>query len=107
MLDADDLAQMQADVLEVISDHEQSIVIDRGGVILPAQDVRIERRGSAVKHMVGQQTEEVRASIIVVGGVTLDIQVGDRFNALGSVFEVTLLPPNAQIGKMAIAEIVQ
>lgn len=108
MLNSTDLAQMQADLQEVIGDHPQSIVIRRGNDTLAAQTVRVERTGTGRGNNAQSPTaKEAQARITVAGDVNLDIQIGDRFNALGFLYEVVALRPNSQIGVMAEAEIKQ
>lgn len=109
MLDDADSAQMQAELLEVIGDHAVSIVIRRGDTTLAAQQVRIEMaKGSTRENLrEGVYSEETRSRVTIVGGIDLDIQKDDRFNTLGSLFRVTAVQPNRQIGVMAAAEMVQ
>lgn len=108
MLDDADLVQMQAELLEVIGDHAQSIVIRRGETTLPAQVVRIEFMGTGRSGVAeSAYAEETRSRVNVVGGVDLDIKKDDRFNAFDSLFKVTAVRSNRQIGTMAVADMIQ
>ena len=106
MLTAADIAQMKADVAEVIGDNEVSIIIRRGSSTLPAQTVRIERQGQA-KSVKGDtmSSEETKADIVVVGEEGLDIQKDDRFTHAGVFYRVLFRRPNELIGVQAEAEI--
>lgn len=107
MLTAADIAQMKADLAEVIGDNEVSIIIRRGTptVTLPAQTVRVERQGRA-KSMKGQTpgSEETTADIVVIGEEGLDIQKDDRFSIDGVHYRVLFRRPNELIGVQAEAE---
>ena len=108
MLTAADLVKMQADVLEVISDHSVSIIIRRGDSALAAQSVRVERTGggaSAQKSAANSDQTESRISI--VGGIGLNIAIEDRFTIGGFLYEVTAVSPNSQIGVQAEAVLIQ
>jgi hypothetical protein len=106
VLNADDLTQMRADLLEVRDDNDVSIAIRRGGTTLSAQTVRIARTGRGGKRdSAGGQ--EVRADVIVLGGTTLDIQVDDRFTVSGVLYRVIFVRPNRTVAVMAECEAVE
>lgn len=107
MLDAADFTQMQANLLEIIGDHSDSITIRRGETTIAAQSVRIERTGGTGNLKDSDFSEERQGSIVVVGGISLDIQIGDRFTVSNQLFRVTFVRSNAQIGKQAEAELVE
>ncbi len=110
LLGAGDFTDMMADIAEVISDHPQSIVLRRGDnptVELAAQTVRIERKRTGSRQVESPNSEETRASIVIIGDTSLDIQIGDRFNAFGNLCRVRFVSPNQQIDTQAEADIIQ
>jgi len=108
VLTAADLLKMQADLLEVIGDHAVTISVRRNETTLADQSVRIERQGKgASARQQAANSERTESRMTVAGGVDFDIQLGDRFNALGFLCEVTAVHPNTQMGKLAEAVIVQ
>jgi hypothetical protein len=46
-------------------------------------------------------------TVVVLGGSTLDIQPGDRFNAGGQLYEVEFVRANRRAGIQAQARMVQ
>ena len=108
MLSTADLAKMKADVLDVIGDHSASITIRRGNTTLAAQTVRVERVGrSGSQQKDAAASDQTESRMVVVGDEDLDIALGDRFNALGFLCEVTAVHPNTQIGTQAEAVVIQ
>ncbi|MCL4295680.1 MAG: hypothetical protein KJ077_08130 [Anaerolineae bacterium] len=109
LLNSDDLAQMRSDLAEVRGDRETSIVIRRGSTTLAAQPVRIAGAGSAQgREADGDASQEVRGRVVVLGGITLDIQPGDRFNdENGVLYVVSFVRPNRSAAVIAEAEAVE
>lgn len=112
MLNAADLAWMRQNTLEVMSDHQVSIVIRRGETpstqqTLSAQSVRVERMGTGASKKDGAHSEESRTRILVVGGIDLNIAVNDRFNTLGGLYRVVFIRPNTQVDTQAEAELIE
>lgn len=111
MLNPSDLTRMAADLAEIVSDNPVTITIRRGqrpAVTLPPQTVRIEtgRRGRSQRWQ-GQESEESRGTIVVVGDKTLDIQKDDTFTVNGQLHRVLFVSPNEQMGIQAEAELIQ
>lgn len=106
MLNASDVARMQADLDLVISDHSQDIAFRRGTTTLDPQTVRIERIGSA-RQIQGDGSEETRTAVVIVGDVDLDVKKDDRFTLDGELYQVTSVSPNKQMGVQAEAELAQ
>jgi hypothetical protein len=106
MIDDDDRAQMRADLLSMRDDNETMITIRRGALTLPQQAVRVARL-SAGSQRQSQGAKEKRAQVVVVGDMTLDIQVDDRFTINGIVYRVTFMRPNRTAATMAEAEAVE
>ena len=100
---------MQVDLLAVRSDREESVVIRRGSTTLAAQTVRIARAGTASGQRADVGTlEEAQQRVVVLGGITLDIRPGDRFNDLaGILYEVVAVRPNRRAAVMAEARVIQ
>ena len=100
---------MQVDLLAVRSDREESVVIRRGSTSLAAQTVRIARAGTASGQRADVGTlEEAQQRVVVLGGITLDIRPGDRFNDLaGILYEVVAVRPNRRAAVMAEARVIQ
>jgi hypothetical protein len=112
MIDSDELAQMQSDLASVRGDRQESITITRGhgaGLTqLPAQNVRIARLGGRALVQESDGGAQVEGQVVVLGGPSLDIQVGDRFNdANGVLYEVTFVRPNRAAATMAEARAVE
>lgn len=103
-----DLAEMEADIDEIINDRPESIIIRRGGASLAAQTVRIERTGGQGQNQSGQAGEESRGKVVVLGKKTLNVQTGDTFNdSSGVLYQITLVRPNRQVCIQAEAEVVE
>ena len=94
----------------IINLRPQSIELRRNGATLPAQTVRIERRGGqspVVADSAGATQTETR--VVIVGAVDLDITVGDRFNDAntGDLYEVQSVHPNQQLMTQAVGVMVE
>lgn len=109
ILTAADKAAMRADILSVIDERPETITLRRGETSLPAQKVRLERRGgSSAQIQAGQGSEAGRGQIIILGTVDLNIQKDDRFtDAAGNSFLVVLVRTNREICTQAEAEVRQ
>lgn len=106
MLTSSDLAQMVADLAEVRGDNALSVALRRGATTLAAQSVRVARIARAPQ-AVGSQVSASVMSVVVLGPVDMNVQVGDRFTADGIVYEVTAVRPNQRSATMAEARAVQ
>ncbi len=94
----------------IINLRPQSIELRRNGVTLPAQTVRVERKGGQspiVADSAGATQTETR--VVIVGDKALDIAVGDRFNDAntGDLYEVQSIHPNRQLMTQAIAVMIE
>jgi hypothetical protein len=106
MLTDSDRAQMAGDLLEVREDNPASLAIRRGESSLLAQSVRIARlSGGGQRQSLGGK--ESRAGVVVLGAVSLDIQVGDRFTYGGILYRVNFIRPNRTAATMAECEAVE
>jgi hypothetical protein len=91
-----DLQSIRKDIGKIIGENSQSLVIRRGTTTLPAQTVRVERKGNAT--LIRQDgSESTIASVTVLGDTTLDIQADDRFTLNGQLYEVKFVRPNQQV----------
>lgn len=106
VLTAADLALIEADVAALVAEHGHAVVFRRGNTDLPAQTVRVAAKSGPARYT-GQAAAEVRTAVVVVGGRTLDIAVGDRFNAGGLLYRVTGVHPDRRAFTQAEAELVQ
>jgi hypothetical protein len=106
MLTDADLAQMQSDLAEVVTDREVEVTIRRGATTLDPQAVRLARKSSGSRRR-SEASSETRGSVVVVGGVDFDVQPGDRFNANGLLFQVTFVRPNRDAAVVADAELIE
>lgn len=104
MLNPSDIEQMRSDLLSVRDDNDVSVSFRRGNVTLNPQTVRIARTGSGGRNETGV-AREVRGRVVLVGGVDLDVQVDDRFNADGRLYRVTIVRPNRVAATIVDAEI--
>jgi hypothetical protein len=107
VIDADDLAQMQADALEIRGDYEVSLAFRRGASSLAAQPARIARTGTQANVTNTAGAQQQRMDVIVMGGVTLDIAPHDRFTLDGVLYEVTFVRPNRRAATFAEAQAVE
>lgn len=108
LVSAGDLAQMQADLAAVRGDREETITIRRGATTLDGQAVRIARAGGSGSVRESGEAQESGSRVVVMGGVDLDIEPGDRFNDAGGVlYQVVLVRPNRAASVVAEAEVVE
>ena len=107
LLGSDDLTQMAGDLAEVRGDNEVSVVIRRGGSTLDAQNVRVARMGGQAVERDSQGAQQVVGRVVVLGGMTLDIQPADRFTVNGILYEVTFVRPNQDAAVIAEAKAVE
>lgn len=103
MLSLDDLTQMQADLAAVRGDNEVQIVIRRGQTTLAAQRVRVARMSPGAKRD-DAAVREARGQVVLMGGLTLDVQLDDRFTLSGVLYRVSFVRPNRTVAVMAEAE---
>lgn len=104
LMAAADWAAMAADLAAVRGDNEASIAIRRGSTTLAAQAVRIARIGQRSAAPVGQNASEVQQGVVALGGLSFDVQVGDRFTVAGVLYEVTTVRPNRRAAVVAEAK---
>lgn len=106
LMTSSDWAGMATDTEQIRDDNAVSIVIRRAGSTLASQKVRIAGNGSGSVNDSGEASQAV-GTVVVLGGKTLDIRTGDRFNAGGQLYEVEFVRTNRMIGVMAQARMVQ
>lgn len=107
LLNASDIAAMQADLLAVRGDNEVSVVIRRGSTALAAQSVRVARAGAGATRADGGSAEQWTQRVVVLGAVGLDIATGDRFTVDGDLYEVDFVRPNRTAATMAEARVIE
>lgn len=107
MIGADDLSQMQADLLSIRGDNDVSVVFRRGETALTAQTIRLARMGGGGTRLQSSGGQESRGQVVIVGATTLDIQPGDRFTVAGVLYRVVFIRPNRTAATMAEAEMVE
>lgn len=106
MLTSDDLASMRADMDAIRSDNAFDVVLRRGDVELPAQNVRIAG-GVAGGRVAGVQIDERAAPMVLLGAVDMDVQIGDRFTLHDTLFQVTFVRPDRRLATMVSAQAVE
>lgn len=106
MMSAADWAAMASDLAEVRADNAVSVALRRGGTTLAAQSVRVAKLGAGRDAQVGNEAEQSRQWVVVLGDVALDVQPGDRFTSGGVLYEVTAVRPNRRAATMAEARAV-
>lgn len=104
MIGADDLAQMQADLLAVRGDNAESVILRRGSLTVAAQTMRIARMGGQGQNRESATAGEQRGRVVILGATTLDIQVDDRLTVDDVLYRVTFVRPNRTAATMAEAE---
>ncbi len=105
-MDADELAEIQNALLDVISEAAVSLALRRGGTTLAAQSVRIGG-GQGGRRTYGTHTSETRADVVIGGATDLDIQIDDEFNLDESLYQVRYVHPNRMFMTRAEAQRVQ
>jgi hypothetical protein len=106
MIGINDRSQMQSDLNEVRGDREESVALRRGANTLAEQSVRIARVRQGLRSSSGQGGER-RADVILLGDVTFDAQVDDRFTSAGVLYRVSFIRPNTDAAVIAEAVAVQ
>jgi len=107
VIDADDLAQMRADALEIQADYEVSLAFRRGTMTLAAQKVRIARTGTQARVANSAGAQQQTMGVIVLGDVNLNIAPHDRFTLDSVLYEVTFVRPNKRAATFAEAQAVE
>lgn len=103
----EDWARMQADLDSLRGDNAVNVALRRGTTTLAAQSMRIAQAGRQAARLAGGELEAALLEMTILGGVTLDIEPGDRFTVDGVLFEVTSVSPNRRAGTRARARMVQ
>ena len=107
MIGADDLTQIQADLLAMRGDNDVSVQLRRGSLTLAAQTMRIARMGGSSQGKESATAGEQRGRVVILGATTLDIQVDDRLTVSDVLYRVTFVRPNRTAATMAEAEQVE
>lgn len=105
LMTSSDWAAMAGDTEQIRDDNAVSIAIRRGGSTLASQSVRIAGNGSGRVNDTDGASQSA-GTVVVLGGKTLDIVVGDRFTSGGQLYEVEFVRTNRMIGIMAQARMV-
>lgn len=106
MMTTADWAAMASDLAAVRADNAVSVVLRRGAATLAAQSVRLAKLGSGRDAQVGNEAEQSRQWVVVLGAISMDVQPGDRFTSGGVLYEVTAVRPNRRAATMAEAKAV-
>jgi len=85
---------------------EEMIVLRRGETTLVAQSFRVERLQKAQMYR-GEASRERRADVVMLGEVTANILVDDRFTVDGIAYRVTFVQPNRSVCTLAEAVVIQ
>lgn len=102
-----DRAAMRADLLAVRDDNSVSIVLRRGATTLSTQTVRIAKMQSQSHRKGADGIVHSEQRVVVVGDVTLDIQLDDRFTVDGDLYEVDFVRPNRVAAIVAEARVIE
>lgn len=105
-LTAQDLAVIAADVTAIVDEYGFMAVSRRGGVTMPAQQVRVALSGPGGRTE-GTYTQQARAQATIVGAAGLDIQVDDIWLIDDSRYRVVLVHPDRRAFTQAQAELEQ
>lgn len=89
-------AAIRTKLLAVRNDNATVIILRRKNGQVPAQTVRIARRGQAGANQQDRGVlDATLQGVVVLGATDLDIEAGDRFNdAAGALYEVMAVRPN-------------
>ncbi len=104
ILTSGDYLAMQQDVTLLINENPTTLILRRGSSNLSPQTVRVELK-STISGAVSEfgPVRQVRATVVILGTTTLDIQPQDRFTHQGQMYRVNVVDPNRQIGTQAEA----
>lgn len=91
---------------KVINERAQSIVLRRGAETLDAQDFRVERL-SKNQQARNEASRERHADGVLLGSISADIAVDDRFNADGLLWKVLFVQPNRRFATIAEIQVIQ
>lgn len=89
-----DWAVVEAWMIELRQQNEQSIALRRGNSTLAAQPMRVERSGVRAQDAQSTGAAEQRETVSILGGKALNIAVDDRFTVGGVLYRVEFVHPN-------------
>jgi len=107
LMDADDWAQMRADLASARGDNEVTITVLNRTTTPATQRVRIVGAGGQAVRVGNDETAETRGPVLVKGPADLDIQVGDEFAVAGVGYLVTFVDPQRRVRTSAEAKVRQ
>ena len=97
---------IQAALEKVRKLREELIVLRRAESELAAQSFRVERLQKAQMYR-GEASRERRADVVMLGEITANILVDDRFTLDGIAYRVTFIQPNRSMATIADAVVLQ
>lgn len=101
------MANEQLSTLGTANGLGEAVTIRRGINTLASQNVRVARP-AAPRTATVEGGRAMRQSVLLVGSISLDVAVGDRFNDQhGTLYEVVFVRPNRQVDTVAECEAVQ
>jgi hypothetical protein len=85
---------------------EEQIVLRRGETTIAAQPFRVERLQKAQMYR-DDASRTRRADVVLLGALTANIQVDDRFTVDNILYRVNFIQPNRSVATLAEAIVVQ
>jgi hypothetical protein len=108
MLSSGDMANIRAAFGEMRTDNAVSIALRRGSTTLAAQSFRFALTGGATRNVAttrpAQGASESTAQGTLVGAITADVQIGDRFTSGGVVWRVIYVRPDRRAATLCDVE---
>lgn len=104
MIDSIDTQAIKDQIAEIIADRPTQIIVNRGGVNLLPQTVRLVKAGSPRESM-SEAGKQVSAGVLVIGDTSLDVARGDRFALAGVTYLVLFVDKNSPVKVVAEAQV--
>jgi hypothetical protein len=100
------MSSIQTALEKVRKLREEMIALRRGDTVLTAQSFRVERLAKAQMYR-DDASRERRSDAVLLGEITANIQVDDRFTSNGIAYRVNFIQPNRTYATIAEALIIQ
>jgi hypothetical protein len=97
---------IQTALEKVRKQREQMIVLRRGDTTLTAQSFRVERLAKAQMYR-DDASRARRADVILLGTISADVAVDDRFTLEAIAYRVSFIEPNRTYATLVEALIIQ
>lgn len=101
-----DLDRLQKEATAIRDERTISIILVRGGVLQPQQDVRLGMRNFSPSRVDSLSNSEVDITqVTLYGAYNMNIMHGDRFTHSGQAYLVLAIHPNRDVQTVAFCEV--